>query len=284
MDGKHWMPNHNSFNKVGKFVTIIISLAFILSACSGESISQNETAQMSAQLQAKQSLPGREPAKQFLPDAQPVEPAAPEPGLVQPAEAAPVDTAPAVVDAVVPAPADAAQLIPAPAEAVVPAPVEAASKAAPAVDLSIPAEPKVGFRAPDFALQTLGGETVRLSDLIGRPVVISYWATWCVPCQQELPILQNLAQEFQSQGLTVVTVNAIDQDNVQDVQAMVGEKGMTMPVLLDQDSQFASIYGALFFPTTIFVDASGVIRHIRLGDSSEADLRNKVESLLAGSL
>lgn len=271
------MPNYSTFNKVGKFVSIIISLAFILSACSGGSLSQNETAQTSAQLQAKQSLPGQEPLKQFVPDAQPdgqvggekpVEPAAAELAVVQQAETAPVN----------PAPAAAA------ADALLPAPVDAALKSAPAVDLSIPAEPKVGFRAPDFALQTLGGETVRLSDLVGRPVVISYWATWCIPCQQELPILQNLAQEFQSQGLTVVTVNAIDQDTMQDVQAMVGEKGMTMPVLLDQGSQFASTYGALFFPTTIFVDASGVIRYIRLGDSSEADLRNKVESLLAGNL
>jgi hypothetical protein len=57
-----------------------------------------------------------------------------------------------------------------------------------------------------------------------------------------------------------------------------------MPVLLDQGNLFASTYGALFFPTTIFVDASGVIRHIRLGDSSDADLRSKVENLLAGSL
>jgi hypothetical protein len=65
---------------------------------------------------------------------------------------------------------------------------------------------------------------------------------------------------------------------------MLRDKGMSLPVLLDQGSQFASTYGALFFPTTVFVDASGVIRYIRLGDSSEADLRTKVESLLAGSL
>jgi peroxiredoxin len=276
MDGKYWMPNHRTFNKAGKFVTILISSAFFLSACSGGNLPQGEAAQMSARLQAKQSQFGQEPAKQALTDAQPVERSGDvvqsvPPSVAEPAAAQPVQPAPLA-------------LAPAAAEAVVPAPVDAAQKSAPAVDLSIPAEPKVGFRAPDFTLQTLSGETLRLSDLIGRPVVISYWATWCIPCQQELPILQNLAQEFQATGLTVLTVNAIDQDTVQDVQTMVSEKGMTMPVLLDQDSQFASTYGALFFPTTIFVDASGVIRYIRLGDSSEADLRSKVENLLAGNL
>jgi cytochrome c biogenesis protein CcmG, thiol:disulfide interchange protein DsbE len=278
MDGKYWMQNQSSFNKVGQLVTIIITLAILLSACSGGNLPQSESAQMSAQLQAKQSLPGQEPSKQDLPDARPAkqtgsaakspEPAAAVQQLAQAAAAEPAPSAPA----------------PAPAEAVAPASVDTASKSAPAVDLSIPAEPKVGFRAPDFTLQTLGGETMRLSDLIGRPVVISYWATWCIPCQQEIPILQNLAQEYQAQGLTVLTINAIDQDTVQDVQTMVGEKGMTIPVLLDQGSQFASTYGALFFPTTIFVDASGVIRYIRLGDSSEEDLRTKVENLLAGAL
>jgi peroxiredoxin len=276
MDGKYWMQNHSSFKKVGQFVTIIITLAILLTACSGGNLPQSESAQRSAQLQAKQSLPGQEPSKQDLPDVQTAKQVGGD--IQSPEPAAAVDQ---LVQAAEPEPALAA---PAAAEPVAQAPVEAAPKSAPAVDLSIPAEPKVGFRAPDFTLQTLSGETMRLSDLIGRPVVISYWATWCIPCQQEIPILQNLAKEYQAQGLTVLTVNAIDQDTVQDVQAMVGEKGMTIPVLLDQGNQFASTYGALFFPTTIFVDASGVIRYIRLGDSSEEDLRTKVENLLAGAL
>lgn len=277
MDGKDWMPNHTPINRTGKFLTIFVTLAFLLSACTGGSLPQAEAAQMGAQLQAKQSFPGQEPAKQAQSDQQAVEPVG---GNVQ---------APAVAE---PAPAlSAAPVDPAlsgsttgdPVNEQMPAAAGAAPKA-PAVDLSIPVEPKIGFRAPDFALQTLGGEMVRLSDLVGRPVVISYWTTWCIPCQNELPILQQLSQEFQSQGLTVVTVNAIGQDTIEDVQTMVGEKGMTLPVLLDQGNQFASTYGALFFPTTIFVDASGVIRYIRLGDSSEADLRAKVENLLAGIL
>lgn len=163
-----------------------------------------------------------------------------------------------------------------------PAPAEGSAPQAKAVvDLSIPAEPQIGFRAPDFTLQTLDGVAIRLSDLAGRPVLINYWATWCVPCQKELPLLQTLYQEYQGKGLVIITINAIEQDSVEKVQAMVAEKGMTYPVLLDKGDQFAKAYQAIFFPTTFFVDASGVIQHITLGDSSEADLRARIESLLA---
>lgn len=271
------MLNHNSMDKAGKLLTIFVSLAFLLSACSGGALPQAEIALTGAQLQAKQNLPGQELAKQAQPDQQVTEPPGSNPPALVPAAAEQAPAQPAAAAESAPAQAMSA----APADA---APALAPQSAPPAVDLSIPVEPKIGFRAPDFALQTLSGETVRLSDLVGRPVVISYWATWCIPCQQELPILEQLFREYQSQGLVVVTVNAIDQDSLDDVQDMVGEKSMTLPVLLDQGNQFASTYGALFFPTTIFVDASGVIRFIRLGDSSEADLRSKVENLLAGVL
>ena len=278
------MQNHSTFNKFSQLFTIFIVLAFFLSACSGGNLSQIDTSQTSAQLQAKLSQPGMEPAKQNLP--QTLQQAVPAEQSADQAVSGSQFIEPAAADnaAIQPSPAESSDPAAAVAETLGQAPVEAISKSAPAVDLSIPAEPKVGFRAPDFTLQTLGGATIRLSDFIGRPVVISYWATWCIPCQQELPILEDLAQEYQGQGLTVVTVNAIDQDTVEDVQTMASEKGMTLPILLDQGNQFASTYGALFFPTTIFVDASGVIRHIRLGDSSEADLRTKVENLLAGTL
>jgi cytochrome c biogenesis protein CcmG/thiol:disulfide interchange protein DsbE len=272
------MQNQNSIKTTGKLLTLLVTVAFLLSACSGGSLPQPETAQlnaqMGAQLQAKQSLPGQEPAKQAQPDQQSAQPPA---GGQLPASG----QLPAAAEPAVSQPA-AALAQPAPEQLA--APVDAAPKVAPAVDLSIPVEPKIGSRAPDFALQTLNGETIRLSEMVGRPVVISYWATWCNPCKKELPVLDQLSQEYRSQGLVVVTVNAIEQDSREEVQAMVGETSMTLPVLLDQGNQFASTYGALFFPTTIFVDASGVIRFIRLGDSSEADLRSKVENLLAGSL
>jgi cytochrome c biogenesis protein CcmG/thiol:disulfide interchange protein DsbE len=155
---------------------------------------------------------------------------------------------------------------------------------APEVDLSLPAGPQVGLRAPDFTLQTLDGGPLGLSDLLGNPVVISYWATWCVPCKNELGILTRIFPEYQRQGLQVVTINAIEQDSLDKIQTAVVEMGMEFPVMLDEGNQFSQIYQAVFFPTTIYVDGSGVIRHIALGDSSEADFRMKIEQLLTGGL
>lgn len=153
---------------------------------------------------------------------------------------------------------------------------------APAVDPSLPVEARVGARAPEISLQTLDGRTVSLSELLGHPVVVSYWTSWCIPCKQELPILERLSQEFASQGLIVLTVNALDQDELAKVQAMAQELGMTFPVLLDAESAFASAYNAMFFPSTYYIGPDGVIREIKLGDSTEADMRAKVQNLLAG--
>jgi peroxiredoxin len=164
------------------------------------------------------------------------------------------------------------------------APAQAAPAQAVAVDPSLPFEPRVGARAPQFALTTLDGQSLNMDALVGRPVVISYWATWCIPCQQELPILQKLSQEYSASGLVVLTVNAIDQDSLDKVQTMLAEKGLTLPVLLDEGGSFASAYQAMFFPTTFYIDPSGVIRFIKLGDSSEQDLRTHVDGLVRGDL
>ena len=152
------------------------------------------------------------------------------------------------------------------------------------IDPNLPVGPQVGLRAPDFSLQTLDGKTFRLSELAGRAVLINYWTTWCIPCKAELPILEKLHQEYQQKGLMVVSVNAIDQDSMDKVQGIVDEFSMTFPVLLDQGDQFANLYKAMFFPTTVLVDASGVIREINLGNSTEDELRLSLEKVLAGGL
>ena len=123
----------------------------------------------------------------------------------------------------------------------------------------------MGLRAPDFTLQAMDGKTYRLSELAGRPVLINYWTTWCIPCKAELPILEKLYQEYQQKGMVIITVNAIDQDSTDKVQGIIDQLSMTFPVLLDQGGQFANLYQAIFFPTTVLVDASGVIREITLG-------------------
>jgi peroxiredoxin len=153
---------------------------------------------------------------------------------------------------------------------------------APPVDPNLPVGPQVGLRAPDFTLQAMDGKTYSLSGMAGRPVLINYWATWCIPCKAELPVLEKLYREYQQKGMVILTVNAIDQDSTDKVQGIINELSMTFPVLLDQGGEFAQLYQTIFFPTTVLVDASGVIREITLGDSTEAELRISLDKVLTG--
>ncbi len=282
-------------NKMRRFTWLSLTLMLVVTACSGNTTQTNNSALNTTSLEARQS-----PAAQAeMPKAAAAAPAVK--GYL-PAEQAPLNVsrevsaiasgaakvgglsagaAPAAMAAEPFAAADALEQPVAEQGAALARQIDAPQVQ---VDLSLPQEPKVGSRAPNFSLQTLDGQTVTLADLVGRPVVISYWATWCVPCKQELPILQRLNDQYRDQGLVVLTVNAIDQDALDDVQAQVAAMGLTTPVLLDTGSVFAGAYQAAFFPSTYFIDPSGVIRSIKLGDSAEDDLTNKIQSLLAGSL
>jgi peroxiredoxin len=264
------MANPNQPWKFRTLLAVCLSVLVTLTACSGGNPQVNPAIKDTS-LESRQAA-GQELQKAadgIAPLLQGELPGKDDPGLTAPAAGEPPAGEP-------PAPVTAA----APALA----PLDLSQPPAATADPSLPVEPRVGARAPEFSLQTLDGQNVSMAQLIGRPVVISYWATWCIPCQQELPILQGLAQEYQSSGLTVLTVNAIDQDSTDKVQAMLAEKSLSLPVLLDQGSAFANDYQAIFFPTTFYIDPAGVIRFIKLGDSSEADLRAHVEGLLRGDL
>ena len=147
-----------------------------------------------------------------------------------------------------------------------------------------PVQPEIGFSAPDFSLSTLNGETISLSELRGKNVVINYWVTWCVPCMAELTALENLHRLYQGQDFVLLTVNGIEQDNLSDVNQTVQELGLTYPVLLDEGENFWKSYQVLFLPTSFFIDENGIIRHVLFGGDSEADFKSKIEQLLTNQL
>jgi cytochrome c biogenesis protein CcmG, thiol:disulfide interchange protein DsbE len=162
------------------------------------------------------------------------------------------------------------------------APAELASGAKPAAKAGNASEkPQVGFAAPDFSLTGLDGKTISLGDLRGKPVVINYWVTWCIPCQEELPILDKLGQEYSSMGVAVLSIDGIQQDALSDVQSTVTQLGLTHPVLLDEGNSFSKAYWVKFMPTSIFIDKEGIIRYIQLGSTNEENFRAKIEELLS---
>lgn len=156
---------------------------------------------------------------------------------------------------------------------------------APQAELSVSnSEPAIGSLAPEFNLQTLDGQSVQLSELRGKNLLISYWVTWCIPCMEELPVLNRIHQEYQSKDLVILSVNGIQQDELDKVTATISEMGITLPVVLDQSEILWDSYWVRFLPTSFFIDETGVIRYIQLGSLTEENLRTKIEQLISDQL
>ena len=145
---------------------------------------------------------------------------------------------------------------------------------------SLPA-PREGFLAPDFTLDMLQGDRIRLSDLRGKIVVVNFWATWCPPCRAETPALEKSYEKYKDSGVIIVGVDLTDQDSLSDVAAFVQEFGLTYPILLDRDGSVGLRYRLQGLPSTFFVNRQGVIRTVVVGGPmSETFIRSKVEALL----
>ena len=144
----------------------------------------------------------------------------------------------------------------------------------------IPA-PRADFLAPDFTLETMGGETVKLSDLRGQAVVVNLWATWCPPCKAEMPALQKVYEEYKSRGLVILAINSTAQDDVQAIPAFIAEYGLTFPVLLDVNNEAGRLYQLRSLPSTFFIRRDGTISEVVIGGPmAEALLRTRVEEIL----
>ncbi|MCS6826419.1 MAG: TlpA family protein disulfide reductase [Caldilinea sp.] len=138
-------------------------------------------------------------------------------------------------------------------------------------------QPAVGRPAPDFTLPTLDGGEFRLSNYRGTPVVLNFWATWCGPCQRELPAIQRAAEHYD--GLVVFA--AIDQaEPIERVQRFVEEAGLTVIVPLDGEQIVGERYGVRGLPTTYFIDEAGVIRSIWMGEMNSIILAEQIAGLL----
>jgi thiol-disulfide isomerase/thioredoxin len=135
---------------------------------------------------------------------------------------------------------------------------------------------KVGALAPDFEWVAPSGARVSLSSLRPRAVVVNFWATWCEPCKNEMPLIDRTAAET-----TTVTFLAVDLDEDGDrIRRFLDQLGVTrVEPLLDVDLVTTKRYGVLSLPTTFFVDAGGTIRHMKVGEMSADDLRRGLEAI-----
>lgn len=143
------------------------------------------------------------------------------------------------------------------------------------------AQPAVGRPAPDFTLPTLEGGEFRLSDQRGTPVVLNFWATWCGPCQRELPAIQRAAEHYDG----VVVFAAVDQgEQIDRIQRFVEDAGLLDPSYivwpLDGEQLVGERYQVRGLPTTYFIDESGIIRSIWMGEMNSVILAEQIATIL----
>jgi peroxiredoxin len=119
-------------------------------------------------------------------------------------------------------------------------------------------------RAPDFTLEDLSGNRLSLKQLRGKVVFLNFWATWCVPCRQEMPAMEKLHRELKGEGLEVVAINF--REEKKEVRKFFTELGLTFTALLDGDGKVSDEYGVWSLPLSYFVDRKGEFIGKAMGD------------------
>ena len=128
----------------------------------------------------------------------------------------------------------------------------------------------MGAQATDFTLRDAEGRTVRLSDYVPKDVVlIDFWATWCVPCEAELPHLEQLFEEFKDKGFVVLGVAMDGPETVAQVAPFARRYNLSFPVLLDEETKVVNIYNPKrTAPLSVLIDRKGTISRVRSGYSA----------------
>jgi len=142
-----------------------------------------------------------------------------------------------------------------------------------------PATAAVGQIAPDFKLQNLEGKTVSLRSLKGKPVLINFWATWCDACLYEMPILEQIYEEWSEKGLVMLAINA--GESPAKIQSFLKRYNFSIPVLLDTSEAVARRYGVTGLPTTFFIDKSGILQDKVIGAfPNKAEIEKRLSKII----
>ena len=137
----------------------------------------------------------------------------------------------------------------------------------------------IGGAAPDFTLQeAMSGDTITLSALQGQPVVINFWATWCGPCEVEMPDIEAAYQAHSDVGLVVLAVNAGEGQGA--IEQFGTRLNLSFPLLMDTDEAVQRLYRVRAYPSTYFIDTNGDIAALQIGFMTASQLDENLDKIL----
>jgi len=137
-----------------------------------------------------------------------------------------------------------------------------------------------GKPAPEFALESLDGKTIKLSDLRGKAVVVNFWATWCQPCRVEMPWFVELQKEYGPDGLVILGINADEDASKEDLDKFAKGMGVNYPVLLGKEEVEQAYGGIQFLPVTVYVDRDGNVVDKVFGLKGRAEIEDDIKVAL----
>jgi thiol-disulfide isomerase/thioredoxin len=133
--------------------------------------------------------------------------------------------------------------------------------------------------APDFALQSLEGKTVRLSDFRGKPVVLNFWATWCGPCKIEMPWFVDLQKQYGPSGVQFLGV-AMDDASTKDIAEFAQSMKVNYPILIGKESVGDDYGGVQFLPETFYIDRNGKVIDKAFGLKGRGEIEDDIKKIL----
>lgn len=149
-----------------------------------------------------------------------------------------------------------------------------------AVCFSLASAKELSGPAKDFTLKSNKGNNVRLSDLRGQVVMLNFWASWCGPCRQEMPLLDKMYQRYGSAGFTLLGVNV--EEDPTEANLLLKKDPVTFPILYDTSSKVSKQYKVSAMPSTVLIDCDGNMSYLHSGykPGDEKEYMKRIKGLL----
>ena len=138
----------------------------------------------------------------------------------------------------------------------------------------------INVPAPDFTLESRSGENLRLEDHRGEVVMLNFWASWCGPCRQEMPLMDELYSQYKDLGFTILAVNV--DENREEAHRFLDKVPVNYPILYDPESSVSDLYEVQAMPTTVMIDRNGNARYLHYGyqPGYEDDYEQQIRELV----